>query len=124
QLVVLGESPVADALMALAAPLGFRIATTLGDCAERDTWVVAAAMSSDEDHPAVRDALSRGAEYVAMVASRRRTDALLAELRADGASDAKLGALKAPAGLDIGAATAAEIALSVLAEIVQIRRTR
>ena len=80
-------------------------------------------MSSDEDHLFVREALARGLPYVAMVASRRRADALVAELRADGLSDEVILRLKAPAGLDIGAATPAEIALSILAEIVQRRRS-
>jgi xanthine dehydrogenase accessory factor len=124
QLVILGESPVADALTALATPLGFRVQTSLDDIATGDAWVVAAAMSSDEDHPLVRHALKLGLPYVAMVASRRRTSALVDELRADGVPDAVLEHLKAPAGLHLGAATAAEIALSILAEIVQLRRAR
>jgi xanthine dehydrogenase accessory factor len=124
-LVVLGESPVASSLAALAAPLGFRVYTSLEDVgSSSDTWVVAAAMSSDEDHPLVRAALEAGAGYVAMVASRRRADALVAELRADGLPDEVISRLKAPAGLDLGAANAPEIALSILAEVVQLRRHR
>jgi xanthine dehydrogenase accessory factor len=124
ELVILGESPVAEALAALAAPLGFRVHSSLGDVATSDTWVVAAAMSSDEDHPAVRAALERGVQYVGMVASRRRTQVLIEEMRADGVPYEVVGRLKAPAGLDIGAATGPEIALSILAEIVQRRRSR
>lgn len=124
ELVVLGESPVAEALAALAVPLGFRVHTSLEAISTRDAWVVAAAMSSDEDHPLVRQALEREVAYVAMVASRRRTEVLLDELRAEGTPSEAIERLKAPAGLDIGAATAAEIALSILAEIVQLRRTR
>jgi xanthine dehydrogenase accessory factor len=124
ELVILGESPVADALAALAAPLGYRVHTSLEDISTSDAWVVAAAMSSDEDHPAVRAALERGVPYVAMVASRRRAEALLEELRAEGVAEDTIARLKAPAGLDIGAATGPEIALSVMAEIVQRRRSR
>jgi xanthine dehydrogenase accessory factor len=124
ELVVLGESPVADALTLLGAPLGFRVLSSLDDVATPDAWVVAAAMSSAEDHPAVRAALERGVAYVAMVASRRRTEAFLDELRGEGFSEEVLARLKAPAGLDIGAATGPEIALSILAEIVQRRRSR
>jgi xanthine dehydrogenase accessory factor len=123
ELVILGESPVAEALASLAAPLGFRVLTSLDDICTSDVWVVAAAMSSDEDHPAVRQALECGVAYVAMVASRRRTEALIGELRAEQYSDEAIGRLKAPAGLDIGAATSAEIALSILAEVVQRRRS-
>jgi len=124
ELVVLGESPVADALTALGGPLGFRIHTALESIATNDAWVVAAAMSSEVDHPAVRAALEHGAGYVAMVASRRRTEGFLDELRGEGFSAEVLARLKAPAGLDIGAATGPEIALSILAEIVQRRRSR
>jgi xanthine dehydrogenase accessory factor len=124
ELVVLGESPVAESLRELAAPLGFRVRAALDEVSSSDVWVVAAAMSSDEDHPAARTALERGLPYVAMVASRRRTDAFLAELRSDGISEDAISHLKSPAGLDIGAATGAEIALSILAEIVQRRRAR
>jgi xanthine dehydrogenase accessory factor len=124
EVVIFGESPVADALRELAAPLGFRVLTGLEAVSNPvDAWVVAAAMSSDEDHPLVRQALEHDVAYVAMVASRRRTEALVAEMRADGVSEERVSRLKAPAGLDIGAATAAEIALSILAEIVQRRRS-
>jgi xanthine dehydrogenase accessory factor len=124
-LVILGESPVASALAVLGDPLGFRVFTSLDEIASHaDVWVVAAAMSSDEDHPLVRSALEQGAEYVAMVASRRRADALVQELRAEGLADDVIARLKAPAGLDLGAANAPEIALSILAEIVQLRRNR
>ena len=125
ELVVLGESPVAEALTALAEPLGFRVRTSLdavSAATSSDVWVVVAGMSSAEDHPAARAALERGLPYVAMVASRRRTEAFVAELRGDGVSESVMQRLRSPAGLDIGAATGAEIALSILAEIVQRRR--
>jgi xanthine dehydrogenase accessory factor len=124
ELVVLGDSPVAEALGALAAPLGFRVRTALEDAQTTDVWVVAASMSSDADHPAVRKALARGGPYVAMVASHRRTSALVEELRQEGVAEEVIARLKSPAGLDIGAATGPEIALSILAEIVQRRRTQ
>jgi xanthine dehydrogenase accessory factor len=124
ELVILGDSPVADALAQLAPPLGFRVVTSLeASTARSDVWVVAAAMSSAEDHPLARAALDRGVGYVGMVASRRRTSVFVDELRADGVSDEVLARLKSPAGLDIGAASGPEIALSILAEIVQRRRS-
>lgn len=123
-LVILGESPVASALVELAGPLGLRVRTSLENMGPENVWVVAAAMSSDEDHPFVRAALEAGAPYVAMVASRRRAEALIAELRGSGMAEEVIRRLKAPAGLDIGAANAAEIALSILAEIIQMRRAR
>jgi xanthine dehydrogenase accessory factor len=123
ELVVLGESPVAQALATLAGPLGFRVLDSLESISnKRDAWVVAAGMSSSEEQPLVRAALELDVVYVAMVASRRGAEAVLADLRADGIGEEALGRLKAPAGLDIGAATGPEIALSILAEIVQRRR--
>jgi len=118
-LVALGDSPISDALCALAPPLGFRVVRSLEPSSVSDTWVVAAAMSSAEDHPLVRAALARGVPYVAMVSSRKRADVLRSELAAEGINT---DALKAPAGLDIGAAPPAEIALSILAEVVSRRR--
>ena len=125
ELVVLGESPVAQALAALGEPLGFRVLTSLESISNtRDAWVVAAGMSSDEDHPQVRAALESDVAYVAMVASRRRSDAFLEELRSEGVPEEVIGRLSAPAGLHIGATSGPEIALSILAEIVQRRRSR
>jgi len=123
-LVALGESPVTEALSVMAPPLGFRFLRSLEAGPSTDTWVVAAGMSSGEDHPLVREALASGVPYVAMVSSRKRANGLLDELRAEGVTEDTLARLKAPAGLDIGAANAAEIALSILAEIVQLRRAR
>jgi xanthine dehydrogenase accessory factor len=126
-LVVLGDSPVAQGLVALAAPLGFR-ATLHSDPEDAlqlaepaDSWVVIAGMG-DRDDLAVKAALESGAAYVAVVASRKRAAAIVEALRTDGVSPELLARLKAPAGLDIGAQTGPEIALSILAEIVERRR--
>lgn len=128
ELIVLGDSPVAQGLVALAGPLGFRARLhpdpegRLPVVEPSDTWVVVAGMG-DNDEPAVRAALESGAAYVAFVASRKRAGTVVDALRADGVDPAVLARLKAPAGLDIGARTGAEIALSILAEIVQRRAT-
>jgi xanthine dehydrogenase accessory factor len=66
--------------------------------------------------------LRSGLGYVALVASRRRAASVLDYLRDRGLSADLVGRLKAPAGLDIGATTPAEIAMSILAEIVAERR--
>lgn len=115
---VVGDSPVCESLRRLGAPLGFEVAA--GQPAEGDDAVVVAALGHD-DAAAVRRALDSQAPYVALVASRRRGQAVVAELREGGADDAQLGRLHTPAGLRIGARTHAEIALAILAEIVQER---
>ena len=63
-----------------------------------------------------------GAAYVAFIGSRRKASTLKAELLAEGLGREKLDALHSPAGLDIGAVTPDEIALSIVAEIVRVRR--
>ena len=76
----------------------------------------------DHDAPAapaiLRAALASPAAYVAMMASRRRSEGLLSDLRAEGYDDAALARLHVPAGLDTGGKGPGEIALSVIAEVV------
>jgi xanthine dehydrogenase accessory factor len=84
------------------------------------TFVVIASMGVD-DEEALATALRAGPPYVALVASPKRASAIRESLLAEGLSPDHLALLKAPAGLDIGARTQEEIALSILAEIVQAR---
>ena len=67
-------------------------------------------------------ALEAGLPYVGLVASRVRGSAVVAELHAEGVAEERLATLETPAGLDIGARTPEEIALSILARIVAVRR--
>ena len=71
---------------------------------------------------ALRRGLEAGVPYVALVASRRRGAGVIAELRGDGVADELLERIDTPAGLDLGARTPAEIAVSILARIVEVRR--
>ena len=86
-----------------------------------DLALVVAAHGRDELH-ALRRALEAGLPYVGLVASRVRGAAVVAELQAEGVAPERLQALETPAGLDIGARTPEEIALSILARIVAVRR--
>jgi xanthine dehydrogenase accessory factor len=86
-----------------------------------DLALVVAAHGRDELR-ALRRGLEAGLPYVGLVASRVRGSAVVAELRAEGVAEARLAALETPAGLDIGARTPGEIALSILARIVAVRR--
>jgi xanthine dehydrogenase accessory factor len=93
------------------------MATLLGP----QTYVVVATHGSyDED--ALQMALAADTAYVALVASQRRAESVCGFLRDSGLDAERVARLRAPAGLDLGAAEPAEIALSILAEIVQLRR--
>jgi xanthine dehydrogenase accessory factor len=119
-LVVLGDGPVARALVPLARSFDFRVGTDLPP-APRELFVVVATQGKG-DAAALERALAAGARFTAFVGSARKAATLKEKLAARGADAEALARLAAPAGLPIGAATAEEIALSILAQIVQVRR--
>lgn len=143
ELVILGASPVAVALADLGARFGFRrtIVAPAEDqpaFAEAEARIEGYALDATADgrryvivstqgrgdEAALRAALSVQADHVAFVGSRLKGDALRKMLAGDGVPADALERLKVPAGLDIGAITPEEIALSILAELVQIARRR
>jgi xanthine dehydrogenase accessory factor len=87
-----------------------------------------AVVISDHDAPwvdeAVRVALASGAFFVGMLGSRRHAPSVVQRLRGSGVPDGHLAKLRSPCGLDIGSRSAAEIALSIVAEIVAAERGR
>src|SRR5690606_17287419 len=87
----------------------------------RDGWIVVATMGED-DEAALEAAAASDARYIGLVASRKKGESLLAYLRSRGVDAERAARIKVPAGLDIGAVGAEELALSVVAEIVQLRR--
>ena len=84
--------------------------------------VVLVSRGHRQDEEALRHSVGRGAAFVGMIGSRRRTATVLAHLLEEGFERADLDAVSTPIGLDIGAETPEEIALSILAEIVMHRR--
>ena len=80
------------------------------------------ATQGNGDEAALRAALATDAAYHAFVGSRRKMEALRARLIAEGIDAVALDRIKAPAGLDLGAITPEEIAMSILAEITLERR--
>jgi xanthine dehydrogenase accessory factor len=70
----------------------------------------------------MRAVLAARPDYVGMIGSKRRTNIVLARLRESGFDEELLGEVRAPIGLDLGAVSPEEVALSVLAEIVAYRR--
>lgn len=141
---VVGTTPIAGALVELGAGLGFAV-TLVDPVAEPEAFAAAervvvsadlggldpgaspyvvVASQGQWDEEALEAALRREASYVGLVASPTRAAVVREYLRGQGVGDERLAALRAPAGLDLGAETAGEIALSILAEIVQVRRGR
>jgi xanthine dehydrogenase accessory factor len=124
RVLVVGETPIAGALGRLAAELDLDVMAVAGgdaEPAEGDLALVVAAHGRDELR-ALRRALEARVPYVGLVASRVRGAAVMAELRAEGVAEERVGALETPAGIDIGARTPEEIALSILARVVAVRR--
>ena len=140
-LVILGASPVALSLAAQARVLGYHVtlaapAAELAAQPDADTIVdgyqlgelndakrfVVVSTQGKGDEAALRAAVATKACYHAFVGSRRKMASLRAKLLAEGANAAAIDDFKAPAGLDLGAITPEEIAMSILAEITRERR--
>jgi xanthine dehydrogenase accessory factor len=121
RVLVVGDTPIARSLAELGAPLGFAVELTDGTTAPQpdDAGLVVASHGRGEE-PALTAALRAGVPYVGLVASRVRGAAVLGSLDVP---DELRARVHSPAGLDLGGRTAAEIALSVLAELVAERRS-
>jgi xanthine dehydrogenase accessory factor len=137
EIVICGSSPVAVALADLAPRLGYAI-TICAPAAEQSAFgetdrriegyalpvakegarFIVVSTQGRGDEAALKAALAADADYVAFVGSRRKAEALRVRLAAEGADPDRIASLKAPAGLDLGAITPDEIALSILSEIV------
>jgi xanthine dehydrogenase accessory factor len=140
-LVILGGSPVALSLAAQARRLGYHVTVAapgadlleapdadlvidglvLGKLNQAKRFVVVSTQGKG-DEAALRTAIDTPAAYRAFVGSRRKMAALRAKLIGEGFAAAALDTVKAPAGLDLGAITPEEIAMSILAEITVERR--
>ena len=127
RVLVAGDSPIVEALCALGRDVGLEIvaAQDIKDGVltptSDDLALVVAAHGHDEV-AALRAGLEAGVPYVGLVASRRRGASVLEELRGEGVPEDLLVRLDTPAGVDIGARTPAEVALSIVARIVEVRR--
>jgi len=118
-LAVLGEGVAGRTLAQLARIVGWRVADQLDPVQRPDAVVVATMGHGDED--ALASALKAGVGYVGLVASVRRAAVVLDALRAQGVADDDLARVRSPAGRDLGPSTQEEIAVAVLAELVDWR---
>jgi xanthine dehydrogenase accessory factor len=140
-LVVVGRSPMADTLARLAGTLGWdavvvddrgspsdhpgvpRVVPVLDleSAGVGDGSFVVVATQGHYDESALEAALATPAAYVGLVASRKRAEAVVGYLRQRGLPDDAVSRVKAPAGLDLGTVSHEEIAVAILAELVQLK---
>jgi xanthine dehydrogenase accessory factor len=142
---IAGTTPIAGALAALGAASGWRV-TVFDPIADPDAFsgvervivgtdiknqdpgaapAIVIATQGIWDEEATAAALSRDAAYVGLVASPTRAAVVRAWLSEETMLEPeRIAALRAPAGMDLGAETAEEVAISILAELVQVRRGR
>lgn len=125
QVLVVGRSPMAVTLKQLIEVLNWRV--QLVDFADfatsmvSDTSVVIVATQGHGDEEATEIALPANPVYLGVVASRKRGAAVLAYLNDRGFSQNQIEKIHLPAGLDLGHTTHREMAVSILAELVQMR---
>jgi xanthine dehydrogenase accessory factor len=141
ELLVCGSGPVASALLRIAASFGFSLVlcgeiehaiadrqyASLGEMCSAslpavDRYIVIATQGKG-DVAALQAALKMAASYTAFVGSRRKFSSYEDNLTEAGVSAAEIATVRSPAGVHINAVTPDEIALSIMAEIIQTRRT-
>ena len=88
-----------------------------------NTAVTMVTRGHKQDELSLRAVLGRGAGYIGMIGSRRRSGAVIAHLKEEGFDPEELDRVRTPIGLDIGAETPEEIAVSILAEVIMLRRS-
>ena len=120
RVVVVGSTPVAQSLAALGSGVGLAVELTDGESAapRADDAALIVASHGKAEEVALESALRAGVPYVALVASGTRGAAVLESLDVDPAQRASVFT---PAGLKLGARTPGEIALSILAQLIQER---
>ena len=142
---ILGHGRVAECLCHLGALLSFDVVVDdpmaspdrypgavrlitddpdYGALRPKPTDFVVIATQHRGDHESLRRLLASDVGYIALIASRKRTALVIDYLRAQGFDQLALDRIRAPAGIDIGARTAEEMALSVIGEAVLVRRNR
>ncbi len=120
RLSIVGGTPIADALALLGPHLGFDVVTSgteAGDPSGASAVIVAS--HGRHEHESIRAALDEGVGFIGLVASTVRGTAVMDEL---GLSPAERAVVHSPVGIYIGARTAEEIAVSILADVVRAIR--
>jgi xanthine dehydrogenase accessory factor len=144
KLLIFGQSPAAQSLSALGKTVGYTVAVVAPQggrerfpeadfYAEKfsstamnitsETYIVVATQG-EEDEEALETALRTDARYISFIASRAKAEKVIALLSERGLPWQILSRIKAPAGLDLGASEPGEIAISILAELIQVSKSR
>lgn len=150
-LVIAGAGFVGQAVAKLAIDLDFRVVViddrddmahrkrfdprvelTVGDIAESlnrfplddGTFVVIVTRGHQHDHQALDAVIRRDAAYIGLIGSRRKSDMILRDLADAGVPKERIDRVHTPIGLAIGAITVPEIAVSIAAELIQVRRQK
>lgn len=121
RVVIVGHTPIAEALVTFGAPLGFAMDHVVDASADELSGAMAVIVASHgrAEESTIRSALDAGVNYVGLVASTTRGLAVIESLDLN-EEDRRV--VRSPVGLDIGARTAEEIALSILADVVRAIR--
>ncbi|GAA5126329.1 XdhC family protein [Haloechinothrix salitolerans] len=127
QILIVGSGDVATALESIGITLGWKpvVATSLSDVTSRlpaTESVIVLSHDDQLDGPALAAALTSNASYIGAMGSRRTQARRRDWLLTNGVSAELADSIRGPAGLDIGARTPAEIAVSIIAEIVACHR--
>jgi len=119
-MIVVGDSPVAKALLGVAGHLGYHAVSPPQVDADvvADAAAVVVTSHGRDEEPALLAALQAEVPYIGLVASAKRGQAVIGSL---GMCSSHTSRIHSPAGLDIGARTPGEIALSIMSEIVSLR---
>lgn len=125
QLVIVGSSPVAQTVAHLGQLLDFKVIVADAEARKEDisesSYVVVATMGNG-DEEGLLSVIGTRPRYLGLVASEKKSKALFEYARSKGATDEDIAVIKCPAGIELGSETLPEIALSVAAEIVRVRR--
>ena len=142
-LLIVGEDEIAQALTKLGRLLKFAVTVIDPLAGQKDfpnagrilneldlslagvsaSTAIVVASRGRFDEEALQQAIATGASYIALVGSRKRGTELIQRLRANHVPDESLQRIRCPAGLEIHASTPQEIALSIMAQIVQIQNS-
>ena len=134
QLIIVGGGHIGRPLKAMGEIAGFEVIVVdvepgranLPELAAvhltADSYIVLITTDHISDEAALRQMISSPVRYIGMIGSRHKCETILGHLRSDGNNEEALARVYAPIGLDLGGPTPEEIAVSILAEIIAVRR--